>query len=614
MLMFFVFGLYHLSKFETVDEHFWKFERIPRYFAAIRTHDLEKTYINDKPGITVALISGFGLLSYPEPGKKQMLAVSDIDTAGIFDKYDAAQTQAVNFAFRLPIILFATFSLFLFFWLALAAFDSLWIALLTAMLIAFNPILIGMSQIINPDSFFWIFGGLSAIAYLALINTQKKKFLLICGVLTGMALLSKYTAFVLFLFYGLAAISKIIFQAPENAAKMDWKSLWKYIREIAVIFLISIGTFSLLLPAVFAKPEYLFRGISQFLNIKSIVLLSVVAIFFGLLAFYKRNMAGKFAKILSLKKHFFLGAACLAFSLLTIVSLANVWTGQKLAPVDALRDAAYANEPKKFNFKPLIDKNTGLIEKNAELFLMESYPFIFSLSPLLIFLILFVSARSFTKKISDENAAIIFPILVFSLLYFASTIFAGVVTNARYLIILYPLFALLGAIAIFEFGNNFQIARKKFMAVSALVILIFGTISLWSMRPFYFSYANFLLPKEFSIHDSWGHGSFEAAQYLNALPGAKDKIIWSDSDTVCRFFQGRCLKSRKIDLNIVTPDYFVISKRGEIKPRNRFLLINPLSPEKNSDYYFEKLKNDYVWQILINGRPDNFIKIIEFEK
>jgi hypothetical protein len=101
---------------------------------------------------------------------------------------------------------------------------------------------------------------------------------------------------------------------------------------------------------------------------------------------------------------------------------------------------------------------------------------------------------------------------------------------------------------------------------------------------------------------------------LNALPGAKDKIIWSDSDTVCRFFQGRCLKSRKIDLNIVTPDYFVISKRGEIKPRNRFLLINPLSPEKNSDYYFEKLKNDYVWQILIDGRPDNFIKIIEFEK
>ena len=30
--------------------------------------------------------------------------------------------------------------------------------------------------------------------------------------------------------------------------------------------------------------------------------------------------------------------------------------------------------------------------------------------------------------------------------------------------------------------------------------------------------------------------------------------------------------------------------------------------------YFEKLKDNYEWQIIINNRPDNFIKIVKFEK
>ncbi|EKE11937.1 MAG: hypothetical protein ACD_14C00064G0002 [uncultured bacterium] len=614
-LSFFAFGLFHLGKFETTDEHLWKYGRIKQYWQAIEEKNWEKTYINDKPGVTVALVSGFGLLSYPDPEKMQLAAISENDPKGIFEKYDTTQIEKINIAFRLPILIFMTLCLFLFFALARKTFDSSWIALFSTMLVAFNPILLGMSQIINPDTFFWIFGGLSALAYLALINTKKKKFILICGALTGLALLSKYTAFMLFLFYALAAASKIIFQKPEVAQKTDWKYLWKNLRDIAAIFLISIFTFSVLLPAVFVKPEYLFKGISQFITTKNFILLSLIAIAFVLLAAYKRNLAGKFASILAAKKHIFIATICALFSFLIIISMINVWTGQKLARVDALRDAAYANEPKEFNFKPLIDKkNDNVIKKNAELFLMESYPFVFSLSPLLIFLIFFVSAKSFTKKISDENATILFPILSFSLLYFASTIFAGIVTNVRYSILLYPLFAILGAVTIAEIANNLSIPKKITFAISALIILIFGIISLWSLRPFYFSYSNSLLPKEFSIHDSWGHGSYEAAQYLNSLSDAENKIIWSNSDTVCRFFVGKCLRSRKINLDIATPDYFVISKRGELKLSNRFILVNNPNPEKDSDYYFEKLKDNHEWQLLIDNRPDNFIKIIKFEK
>ncbi len=610
ILTFFAFGLFHLDKFETTDEHLWKYGRIKQYWQAVSTQDWEKTYINDKPGVTVALVSGIGLLSQPSPESKQLIA----GTAREYEKYDTTQSEKVNFAFRLPILIFATLSLLLFFYLAYKSFNSLWIGLLTTTLIAFNPILLGISQIINPDSFFWIFGGLSMFAYLAFANTKQKKFLILCGVLTGFSLLSKYTAFMLFLFYGLTAFSKIIFQKAEDAEKTDWKHLAKIFSHITIIFLISIGVFAVLLPAVFIKPEYLFKGISQFLNLKSVAALFFLAGIIAIFTIYKRNLVGKFSSALARKRHTIFAVICLAFSLLIITSFVNVWTGQKLARVDALRDAAYANEPKEFNFKPLITKQTNFVKKNVELFMMEVYPFIFSIRPFLLLFIFFLTINSFKKKISDENAAVIFPILSFSLLYFASTIFAGIVTNVRYSILLYPLFAALGALTISEIAKKFKIKKDQVFLIASLLIMLLSSYTLWSLRPFYFSYANIFLPNDFSIHDSWGHGSYEAATYLNSLPNASSLVIWSNSDTVCRFFNGKCIRSRKIDLNLINPDYFVISKRGELKLSNRFVLINNQKPEKDSDYYFEKLKKDFAWQLLINNREDNYIKIIKFEK
>ncbi|EKE25805.1 MAG: hypothetical protein ACD_5C00031G0006 [uncultured bacterium] len=614
VISFFAFGFFHLAQFETTDEHLWKYGRIQQYWQAIGNQEWEDTYINDKPGVTVALVSGFGLLKYPDPEKDQMVAVTDPGMSGVFEKYNAPQSEKINFAFRFPVLVFSTLSLLLFFYLSSKAFNSNWKALAATLFIAFNPILVGISQIINPDSFFWIFGGLSMFSYLAYLNNAKqKKFLILCGILTGFALLSKYTAFMLFLFYGLAEISKIIFQSPSEAEKTDWKKLRSMVLDITKVFIMSITVFSLLLPAVFVHPEYLFKGISQFLNIKSIILLFIAFLGIFLLANYKKNLIGKISKILASKRHVLASIACALFLILISTSLLNVWTDQKLARVDALRDAAYANEPKEFNFKPLIDKRTNPILKNAELFVMEAYPFIFSLKPFFFVFILILTVRSLKRKIMDENAAIAFTTITFSIAYFASTIFAGIITNVRYTILLYPMFAILGVAAVSEIGQKFRLKDAKIFLIASILLSLLGLSTLWSLRPFYFSYANILLPEKFSIHDSWGHGSYEAAQHLNSLSNAKDLIIWSNSDTVCRFFEGKCLRSRKIDLSKVTPDYFVISKRGELKLNNRFVFTNNTS-QKDSDYYFDKLNKDFVWQLLIDNRPDNYIKIIKFEK
>lgn len=614
VISFFAFGFFHLAQFETTDEHLWKYGRIGQYWQAIQNQDWEKTYINDKPGVTVALVSGFGLLKYPDPEKNEMIAVNEPQMAGVFEKYNTEQAEKINFAFRLPVLIFSTLSILLFFYLAFLIFNSLWLALLTTILIAFNPILIGMSQIINPDSFFWIFSGLSVFSYLAYLNKQKKRLLVLCAILTGFALLSKYTAFMLFLFYALASFSKLIFQDPKEALKTDWNKLWILIREMIFVFTISVLVFSIFLPATLLEPNLLFKGISQFLNAKSITLLFIIVFSLITISFYNKSLIGKAFSIIAKKRKLIGTVAIATFLVLIIALLVNVWTGQNFARLDALRDAAYANEPKEFNFKPLIDKNTNEISKNAELFLMESYPFIFSLRPFFFIFILVLTVRAFRKKISDENMAIIVPVIMFSLLYFASTVMARIVTNVRYSIMLYPLLALIGAIFVSEISQKFKVKKEKVFLIASSALMIFGVIAIWPIKPFYFSYANFLLPNDFSIHDSWGHGSYEAAKYLNSLPDAQNLIIWSNSDTVCRFFNGKCLRSRKIDLSKVQPDYFVVSKRGELKLSNRFVLINNPKPSKDSDYYFEKLKNEHVWQLLLDNRPDNYIKIVQFEE
>jgi hypothetical protein len=290
----------------------------------------------------------------------------------------------------------------------------------------------------------------------------------------------------------------------------------------------------------------------------------------------------------------------------------NVWTGQKIIPFDDLRNTVYANEPQSFNFKPFLTEDPKILKKTKAYFL-EAYPVIFSLTPIVLFAIIGGVLWSLRKTTHRSILPMTFATTTFLILYFALTVMARVVINARYSILLYPILTIWAAIILVALCEHFKISKRAFYAFATFTLII-GSIVLWQLRPFYFSYTNFLLPKNFSIHDSWGHGSYEAAQYLNGLPQADQMIIWANSDTVCRFFVGKCLRSRKIDLAKVTPDYFVVSKRGVIKERNHFILENNPQPQKDASYYFTGLRDLAVWILHINDRPDNYILIIPYEK
>ncbi len=603
---FFSFGFYHLTKSETTDEHLWKYERIGNYWEALKEKDWKKTYINDKPGVTIALFSGIGLLFEPEPESHRI-------KNGLFTIFDVSRTERLNFVFRFPILLLATFSLFLFFWLIRQAFDSDWLALFSTMFIALNPILIGITKIINPDSFLWIFSGLSVFSYLAYLNKKELKFILLAGIFTGFALLSKYTAIILFALYFLFLLSTILFKNGDEENKMSSKFILKEFFNLLAMFIISIVVFVFFIPAIFVEPSYLTKGIAQFFRRGDFTGFIFFAIFLlGAIAYFREKLFDAMENFFSKhKKKLLIAASCL-FLLLVLIIITNVWTGQKLIPFDQLRDTAYAQEPKKFNFGKML-KGIGFLEKNLQLYSLEAYPFIFSLTPLSFLLVIFLAGKSICRKIKNSFSPALLSILTFSLIYFLMTLSVRVVANVRYSLILQILFAFLSAIALFEFLESLQLKEKKHLVLSAFFVLIMGLYSLWSIRPFYFSYESPLLPKKFTINSTWGDGFYEAAEYLNSKPDPENLIIYSNSATICPFFKGKCLSSRKIDLNMVKPDYFVISKRGELKKKNRFIFTNPDYQGRPSDWYFDNLETNYEWALFLGGREENYVKIVKFE-
>lgn len=619
LITFAGFGFFHLGQFETTDEHLWKYDRIGSYWKAVQSGAWADTYINDKPGITVALISGLGLLEEPTPKKSER---RDLPTgeANLFEAYNTQQTEKTNIAFRLPILLFTLLALCLMFFLLTTLFSSQWIALFITLFITYNPLLLGIAQIINPDSFFWIFSFLATIVFLSWLQFHHTRLAFLTGVFLGFALLSKYTAFLLLLFFFILTFSHFIFVSTQKFSR-SW--IFNTFKSFSLIFLVAAVTFFVLLPATFLNPALFFKGFSQFFLLKhwpywvGIATTGSIGIWLG----YKFLQDTSLATIEGFFHQYRLllfRILSVLFLLLYVTILINSWTGQILSPVEALRDSAYANEPQAFNFRPVLEKNAPVLEKWFKLYLMEGAPLVFSLTPIMLLLIFIGALAGHTALFRPMTRHILFSVFCFTLLYLTATIFAKVVTNARYMIMLYPLLALAAGLVLSDLSEfltkRFNLKHSFVYTIVAICIILSSSLTLWIIKPFYFSYTNGLLPIDQSIHDSWGHGSYEAAQYLNALPQAESLIIWSSSDTVCRFFLGKCLKSRRIDLSIVKPDYLVMSKRGIIKIRNQPIFENNPWPHRDPAYYVSKLQTGPDWRLEILGRPDNFLNIVRFEK
>lgn len=690
-IIFFIgFGLYHITKFETVDEHFWKYDRIKKYYAGIEagfsSNNWQKTRINDKPGVTVALISGLGLPFIPNPHAHEDLkresnyifptqknSSDKIRKRKMYVLYDTTKTASINLGLRLPILLFnGLIMLPLLFWILRKAFN--WkIASLSIFLIGLNPILIGMSQIPNPDSLLWSFSAAAIFSFIALLKTEEKKFIVLTGILTGFALLSKYTANLLFIFYPLLfilyqSISTKTNNNPSPATQQFTKTkkylttiltnrfpklykkynplkkplfdtFLKYFIAFSLITLISWVIVIILMPAVIQAPRHFLYAtvlspVLEPINIILIKLFHIKKYFVLLNGKYLTFRIGIFSMtlfslitlilpplfILLFKKFnkFFISilrTLSLFFILMFLLTMLNAWFNTFIFDLENIKEISRRSGAAVF---PQF-KNDFILLFYAKAFLVQAQNFIFSLHPIVIFSTLLASILLILDKIRT-NAWVVYFFIITPFVFFFGAILSEVFVNVRYSIMLYPLFALFSSIGILEIikytssKNLKKYTYNKLFIFFSIVILLTHIFSLVNIKPFFFNYTNTLLPKKYVVTDAWGYGFYEAAEFLNNLPDAKNTVVWLDRSGVCQFFVGKCIASREIYLDNVSVDYLVLTRRGSIIKRPKIISSKKPHQFTNTDYYSEESLANPIWKIDIDNRPGNFVKIIKVKK
>jgi len=278
LFIYFFFGLQHLTQFETADEHLWMYDpikgRIHNYWDAIENRNWAATRINDKPGITLAYVSGIGLLFEKNPEER----IVERDT--YFRVYNPKKTEEINFLFRLPILIFNGLFCLFFFWIIKKLTDSDWLALIFSSLILLNPILIGISQIVNPDSLLWTFSTASFLSFLTYLKKEEKRYAILSSTFLGLSLLSKYSSVMFIPFFVLTIAFHVLFNFAEWKEKGMLKP--KIIKLISSYFLILLGAaiiFSIMMPAVFVDWSFLYKGTIGFKKTSPLWLFLVFLIF-----------------------------------------------------------------------------------------------------------------------------------------------------------------------------------------------------------------------------------------------------------------------------------------------------------------------------------------------
>lgn len=612
-LLFFSFGLFHIAQFETTDEHFWKNERITKYYRGIKEGlhggQWKKTRINDKPGVSIALVSGMGLpfadniASYRDKEAEKM-------SGDIFTVYRTELTERINFALRFPLLLVNTFLLFYFFWVIGTSTKNAWIAAITTILIALSPILIGISQVINPDALLWSFGAAAFFSYFALLTTGERKFIALSALFMGLALLAKYTANILLLFFLLLLFARLLYADEAIAVKEFLR------RQYGALFAITLSAwaiFALLMPAVFHKPQHFLYGTILSPVLKPILLPLGIFLACALIDLFLFNAKGTCVILAILKKFrlFFIRVAAAIVLLLVACALLNAWTGTPLFPLDNIKEEAYWEGE-------LVFAQISSDNQFVRAFLViniQAQNVIFSLPPLFLLILCVGWGMMFFGKWPLSAGASALVITCAPLLFFIGGLASDVFVNPRYAILLYPLLAFFAALTLDAahplLRRFFPSLKERTFWISVSLLLIASCFfAFWHAKPFYLTYESSFLPKKYFIGDSWGYGSYEAARYLNALPNARDILIWSDRSGVCQFFVGKCIRDYKINLDKTVPEYFVFSRRGML--RHPFLWDPKANkkPRHAESYYYEKAHVNPSWILMMNDRPQNFVTIV----
>lgn len=584
VLFFYGFlGIRNIEKFAAVDEALWTFDRIPNFWKDLGEHDWKNARVSDKPGLPVAVVSGSGLFFEKNP---RLFKDMDANKPG----WTANNFENLNKAFRIPLFALTILMLPLFYFATKKLLGKN-TAIIFFILLASSPLILGNSRIINPDSILWIFAPLSIIYFLTFLEKERPSQIYLSGLFLGLALLTKYTANILFPFF----LALIPFFYIFNDYSISFKDyLKKSFRAYAALVILSFTAFFVLYPAVWEKPDRIFLGtfLSQaFVSIWPLFAGMVILILFDLAVFQARFFSAiidflkRFRRVLSI---FIIGSF-----LVSIIFVAlNTYLGMKF-----------------LNFEKILasPKSSHMVAGYSGIFFADFYPLVFGISALAIVAIFtFAIKLLFNENASSIKHRVTLTLIMFILIFYLGSTITHVALIIRYQIVVFPVIFLVSAIALWDLLEKIKLNLWKNISIITLAGIFLLDLAL--SAPQFMSYASFLLPKTHYLDiKDMGTGSYEAAAYLNTLPDAENVAIWTDKNGVCTFFEGTCFTTYDFDLlNKADIDFLVLSS-GRTSRSETKALQRTLYGSKISDWYASE---KYIWKIDLNNRPSNFVKII----
>lgn len=602
LAVFFSFGFYRLGKFATVDEHYWIGDstegRIRQYWRGWELRNWGMTYINDKPGVTVAILGGLALPFEAEPQRK--LAYD----SEYYRIYDNARTERSGLIFRMPVLIFNGLAGLYFFWILGKVLAGRWQAAVASAAILASPILLGISCIVNPDSLLWSTAAAAIFSFLAYLKLQMKRFAALTGVFFGLAVLSKYSAIILGYYFWIAMLTYLWLEIRRD----DLSELRRNVIRCGVDYLqINVWmfiVFILLWPATWNDPTLILKGTIGFGGTE-FVYLSMIFATIALMYEARLNNSRALNWLLAgldRVKRYVTGMVFLALSAVAILILVN-WNLKS------------GFDPRIFNVQ--FDEGLGEVFVESPLFykiVLEMVPLVFSLTPATLLMLLSAWIMPLFRKTQDFF--ILFALTLFFPLFYAAVIRTDLLVNIRYAIMLYPLAIVLGVMGLFQLAEVMGRYRRQMLVAGIVLMFASGIWAMWTIKPFYFNYTSDLLPKSRIITGAWGYGGYEAAEYLNALPEAENLVVWADTNGFCQFFKGTCIKGNR-DLKLWTSldktqnrpiDYVLMTRRGSVMYKEiyeRFdakVIIDP---------------DDPVFRIDIGSRPANHVmlfKVLDYQK
>jgi len=596
IILNFGLGMNRLGRFAAVDEPLWTAHggRIAKFWNNVADREFYKTMVSDKPGITVALISGIGLTQV------NLAEYTEINLQQLPNKSNLV--EKFNSAFRFPIFVFNLLML-----LAIYVFSQKLlgktIALISFIFMGLSPLILGISLIVNPDSLIWTFFLLSLLSHFLYLEKRTNKYLFWSGIFLGLSILTKYVANILYIFYFLL----IFLEYLIHKSRYEKEGLAQYFRKALgdyfVLVFLSLLTFYLFLPAAWLDIRRILEGTilsKAFLPIWP-AFVAIIAFIFSDIIFWKNKITEKIMHWLLYLSRPMIKIIFAFFLLFTIGMLINTYGGMKFYDLESIIASP---------------KSAYSVNNFLGMMLANFFSLLFGITPIAFLAIIGLNlANLFSKKEPDKSYFLSFYLITLILIYYTASVWSDVSATIRYQIVIFPLAFILAGMGIYKFIRISSIKKYLTHTVFYFIIILFSVYSLWSVKPFYFTYASDLLPQKYILNlKDMGDGSFEAAQYLNNLPNAQNFSIWTDKRGVCSFFRGNCNNEIGLEKGEIAFDYFVVSAGRESRTSRMTLSrfkggndliarLDKLYGIENPDFYLE-----------LGGRPNNFVKIIKTEK